>query len=98
MTYCGEVNGECTISVNGEIRKYRRLHVLEFDSNRKRMSAIIQFPDDSIWLLCKGAESSVLPRCVSGSIVETERHIKDYAMVRHILNSPNFYHGIFFND
>lgn len=45
------------------------------------MSVIVQFPDESIWLLCKGAESTVLPRCVFGPIPETESHIKDYAMV-----------------
>lgn len=78
----GEVDGECSVSIKGEIRKYRRLHVLEFDSNRKRMSVIVQFPDDSIWLLCKGAESTVLPRCIAGPISETENHIEDYAMVK----------------
>jgi phospholipid-translocating ATPase len=66
---------------HGEERLYRRLHILEFDSDRKRMSVIVQFPDESIWLLCKGAESTVLPRCVFGPIPETESHIKDYAMV-----------------
>jgi len=65
----------------GEERLYRRLHILEFDSDRKRMSVIVQFPDESIWLLCKGAESTILPRCVFGPIPETESHIKDYAMV-----------------
>lgn len=81
MIYEGEINGECCISVNGEVRRYRRLHVLEFDSDRKRMSVIVQYPDGSLWMLCKGAESTVLPRCVMGSILETERHIQDYAMV-----------------
>lgn len=81
ITYCGEIGGICTISVKEERRNYRRLHILEFDANRKRMSMIVQFPDDSIWLLCKGAESTVLPHCVAGSRTETEKHIKDYAMV-----------------
>lgn len=81
VIYEGETNGECTISVQGEIRKYRRLHILEFDSDRKRMSVIVQFPDSSLWMLCKGAESTVLPRCVMGPILETERHVQDYAMV-----------------
>lgn len=58
------------------------MHVLDFDSDRKRMSVVIQYPDGSIRLLCKGAESSVLPRCHVGPIAETESHVKDYAMVR----------------
>lgn len=65
----------------GEERQYKRLHVLEFDSDRKRMSVIIQCPDGSFWLLCKGAESSIIPRCIDGPLMETENHIKDYAMV-----------------
>jgi magnesium-transporting ATPase (P-type) len=49
---------------------------------------IVQFPDESIYLLCKGAESTVLPKCVAGSIDETEQHIKDYAMVKRIQIFP----------
>jgi phospholipid-translocating ATPase len=82
IIYHGETGGICTISVNGEKRTYRRLHILEFDSNRKRMSVIVKFPDDSIWLLCKGAEITVLPKCIAGWKDETEQHIKDYAMVK----------------
>lgn len=81
ITYCGEIGGVCTICIKGERRSYRRLHVLEFDANRKRMSVIVQFPDDSIWLLCKGAESTVLPHCLAGSTTATEQHIKDYAIL-----------------
>ncbi|XP_046454878.1 phospholipid-transporting ATPase IF-like [Daphnia pulex] len=81
VVYCGETNDICKIMYQGEERLYRRLHILEFDSDRKRMSVIVQFPDESIWLLCKGAESTVLPRCVFGPIPETESHIKDYAMM-----------------
>lgn len=81
MVYCGETNDICRVLFQGQERLYSRLHVLEFDSDRKRMSVILQFPDDSIWLLCKGAESAILPRCDFGPVSETESHIKDYAMV-----------------
>lgn len=77
----GEEDDLIRLTVFGQDRHYRRLQVLEFDSNRKRMSTIILFPDDSIWLVCKGAESAVIPRCVNGPIVETLRHINDYALV-----------------
>lgn len=82
VVYCGEDDTICTVSFKGENRRYRRLHILEFDSDRKRMSVIVQFPDDSIWLFCKGAESSVLPHCNTGEVYRrTEQHIKDYALV-----------------
>ena len=82
VVYCGEMDNLCTLKIGREKRQYQRLHILEFDSDRKRMSVIVQFPDESIWLLCKGAESTILPRCVHGAIAETENHIKDYALVR----------------
>lgn len=79
--FCGEKDGVCDVIVNSKRNSYHRLRVLEFDSARKRMSVIVKFPDDTIWLLCKGAESSVFPNCVSGCLSETERDIQDYAMV-----------------
>ena len=69
------------LTVFGQDRYYRRLQVLEFDSNRKRMSTIVLFPDDSIWLICKGAESTIVPNCIGGPINQTLEHINDYALV-----------------
>ncbi|OQR96809.1 phospholipid-transporting ATPase, partial [Achlya hypogyna] len=39
------------------------LNVNEFNSTRKRMSLVAQFPDDRIVLLCKGADNVIMPRC-----------------------------------
>ena len=36
---------------------------------------------DEIYLLCKGAESSMLDRAVDGDCVTTLQHINDYAVV-----------------
>ena len=41
---------------------YTRLHVLDFDSTRKRMSVIVRDPQGRAILITKGAESSVIPR------------------------------------
>ncbi len=41
----------------------------------------MKFPDESLWLLCKGAESAILPRCIDGPIEKTLEHINDYALV-----------------
>ncbi|OHW98489.1 phospholipid-translocating p-type ATPase [Colletotrichum incanum] len=43
---------------------FRILDVVEFSSQRKRMSIIVQRPDGSLWLICKGADSILLPRLV----------------------------------
>lgn len=46
----------------GEVT-YEILHVLPFDSSRKRMSIVVRRQDDSsIVLYCKGADSAVLPK------------------------------------
>lgn len=41
---------------------YRLHHVLEFDSDRKRMTVIVETPSGEILLLCKGADSVILER------------------------------------
>ena len=51
-------------------KEYRKLKVLEFDSTRKRMSVIVKYPCGKLMLVTKGAESSVLPRCVTGSMIQ----------------------------
>ncbi|KAJ0400664.1 hypothetical protein P43SY_005437 [Pythium insidiosum] len=41
---------------------YKILNLLEFDSDRKRMSVIIERPDGAIELMCKGADNVILER------------------------------------
>jgi phospholipid-translocating ATPase len=81
IVFHGEEDGLIRLTVFGQDRYYRRLQVLEFDSNRKRMSTIVLFPDDTIWLVCKGAESTIVPNCIGGPINQTLEHINDYALV-----------------
>jgi len=46
----------------GEV-SYELLHILPFDSSRKRMSIVVRREDDSsIVMYCKGADSAVLPK------------------------------------
>lgn len=40
---------------------YNILDIIEFSSKRKRMSVVLQCPNGQIWLLCKGADSVVVP-------------------------------------
>ncbi|KAH8801635.1 putative phospholipid-transporting ATPase [Xylogone sp. PMI_703] len=41
---------------------YEVLQVIEFSSKRKRMSIVVRFPNGRICIICKGADSVVLPR------------------------------------
>jgi phospholipid-transporting ATPase len=47
----------------GRDEKYRVLAEFPFDSTRKRMSLIIE-TEGKYSLMCKGADSIVLPRCL----------------------------------
>ncbi|XP_059618975.1 phospholipid-transporting ATPase IF isoform X2 [Phlebotomus argentipes] len=67
---------------NSTIMKFKRLHVLEFTSDRKRMSVIVRDQKGQIWLYTKGAESHVLPLCDNTPrqlISVTQSHINDFA-------------------
>ncbi|KAF7536120.1 hypothetical protein G7Z17_g13093 [Cylindrodendrum hubeiense] len=45
-----------------EEQKYQVLDVIEFSSARKRMSILVRYPDGRIAVICKGADSAILPR------------------------------------
>ncbi|KAK6355385.1 hypothetical protein TWF696_004492 [Orbilia brochopaga] len=50
------------LNIHGKLVGYQVLNTLEFNSARKRMSAIIRMPDDKIILFCKGADSIIYSR------------------------------------
>jgi phospholipid-translocating ATPase len=65
-----------------QVVQYKRLQVLEFTSDRKRMSVIIRNRLGEIWLYTKGAESHVLPLCTnteSQLTNTTQHHINEFA-------------------
>ncbi|KAK3583663.1 hypothetical protein CHS0354_021404 [Potamilus streckersoni] len=102
IVYHGKHDDRLHITVKGEMRRYKLLHVLEFDPTRKRMSVIIQNEQaldkyaglsgkptaasenhklNEIRLLCKGAESAILDRVVSGDKEMTLLHVNEYAVL-----------------
>ncbi|KAG1676697.1 putative phospholipid-transporting ATPase IF [Nymphon striatum] len=81
IVYQGLNNDHYELNINGKIKKFKRLHVLEFDSNRRRMSVIIQNEKREIYLLCKGAESALLNVATSGSIEATRNHVDEFAVL-----------------
>jgi len=50
------------VTVDGRQREYQILNILEFNSTRKRMSAVVRMPDDKIKLYCKGADTVIFER------------------------------------
>ena len=43
-------------------RKYKLLNLIEFDSTRKRMTVVVRTPEDTILVICKGADSIIEKR------------------------------------
>ncbi|KAI8987868.1 hypothetical protein BDF20DRAFT_813789 [Mycotypha africana] len=61
--------------------EYQVLNVCEFNSTRKRMSAIIRAPDGKIKLYCKGADTVILERLAENNpfVENTLLHLEDFA-------------------
>ena len=57
----------CRINGSEEVKKFKLLNIIEFDSARKRMSVIVRTPEDEILIICKGADSIIEERLAPGS-------------------------------
>ncbi|CAF1163949.1 unnamed protein product, partial [Rotaria sordida] len=70
-----------TINFRGNKEEYQILNVLEFSSDRKRMSVIIQTSRNEIKLYCKGADSVIMERLGSNdhSVQLTSEHLESFA-------------------
>lgn len=73
FTVLGRSSDGIRLNVLGDERSYRVLNTLEFNSTRKRMSAIIRMPDNKIILFCKGADSVIYSRLARGEQSELRR-------------------------
>lgn len=69
----GNSSDSVQLNIQGIDRSYKVLNTLEFNSTRKRMSAIIRMPDDKIVLFCKGADSMIYSRLKRGEQSELRR-------------------------
>lgn len=71
------------IDFMGVVRAYTILNILEFSSDRKRMSVIVLRPEGDILLMCKGADSVIyerLDKVASALIMEsTSNHLSGFA-------------------
>ncbi|XP_056269785.1 phospholipid-transporting ATPase IF isoform X4 [Pseudoliparis swirei] len=68
------------IKTFGKSEKYKMLHLLEFDADRRRMSVILETPSGGKVLFTKGAESAILPFTTSGEIEKTRLHVDEFAL------------------
>lgn len=63
--------------------EYELLNICEFNSTRKRMSAIFRCPDGVIRLFCKGADNVILERLTNREeqpfVNATLRHLEEFA-------------------
>jgi len=66
FTVLGSSGDGINLNVMGEDRHYQILNTIEFNSTRKRMSAIVKMPDGRIILFCKGADSIIYSRLKKG--------------------------------
>ncbi|OKL62805.1 Phospholipid-transporting ATPase DNF1 [Talaromyces atroroseus] len=83
FTVLGRNDDDLIVNVLGEERAYTVLNLLEFNSTRKRMSAIIRMPDGTIRLFCKGADSVIYKRLARGQQQAlrktTANHLEEFA-------------------
>lgn len=50
------------LQVDGKEETYELLNLLDFTSDRKRMTVVLRFPDEQIRALMKGADTMVMAR------------------------------------
>ena len=83
FTVVGRSTDGIILNILGEEREYMVLNTLEFNSSRKRMSAIIRMPDGKIILFCKGADSIIYSRLKRGEQQQlrkvTAEHLEMFA-------------------
>ncbi|XP_072245100.1 phospholipid-transporting ATPase IF isoform X3 [Leuresthes tenuis] len=80
VAFTGSNGDTMEIKTFGKFEKYKLLHVLEFDADRRRMSVILQTPSGGKVLFTKGAESAILPFTTSGEIEKTRLHVDEFAL------------------
>jgi len=63
------------------VRKYKLLNLIEFDSDRKRMTVVVKTPEDKILVICKGADSIIEKRLRKGQeyLTRTQNFLDAYA-------------------
>ena len=70
------------LKVHGQLTKVSVLNIIEFNSDRKRMTVVVRLPDGRIKVLCKGADTIIQPRLQPDSTIEpTFEHLENYGKI-----------------
>ncbi|XP_061572115.1 phospholipid-transporting ATPase IH isoform X3 [Cololabis saira] len=81
FTYLRLKDGQMEIlNRDDEIERFELLEVLTFDSVRRRMSVIVRARNGEVYLFCKGADSSIFPRVISGKVDEVKARVEHNAV------------------
>ena len=73
-------NQSVLVSVDGTVVAIDVLNIIEFNSDRKRMTIVVRMPNGAIKVLCKGADTVILPRLQSENFKQaTIDHLEAYA-------------------
>ncbi|XP_073476414.1 phospholipid-transporting ATPase IC-like [Aquarana catesbeiana] len=70
FVFLSRTQSTITISELGKEVTYERLAILDFNSDRKRMSVIVRYPDGKIRLYCKGADTIIYARLHSNNLIK----------------------------
>lgn len=87
-TLIERTSGHIVIDVNGERLRLDVLGLHEFDSVRKRMSVVVRFPNNTVKVLVKGADSSMLNIVETSSTNRNGEELANikYATEKHLIN------------
>lgn len=74
------------VEYKSETFKYKLLETLEFTSERKCQSVVVQAPDETLYLYCKGADSTLKKKIVGNEMIKSIKektwdHLGDYGRV-----------------
>uniref|UniRef100_A0A8C5QD03 Phospholipid-transporting ATPase n=1 Tax=Leptobrachium leishanense TaxID=445787 RepID=A0A8C5QD03_9ANUR len=81
FTYMG-IEKDCMRVKNqqNEMEMFQRLHALNFDPVRRRMSVVVKSSTGKIFLFCKGADSSIFPRVAPDEVERIKVHVEHNAL------------------
>ncbi|KAM9327808.1 phospholipid-transporting ATPase IH [Pholidichthys leucotaenia] len=81
FTYLRHKDGQMEIlNREDEVERFELLEVLTFDSVRRRMSVIVRANTGEVYLFCKGADSSIFPRVISGKVEQVRARVEHNAV------------------
>ncbi|XP_042194917.1 phospholipid-transporting ATPase IF isoform X2 [Callorhinchus milii] len=80
IVFAGTIGENVEVNIFGKLERFKLLHTLEFDPDRRRMSVIVKTPQEEIFMFTKGAESSILPFVKSGQLEKTLSHVDQFAL------------------